>query len=114
MQRQEINKELTLDVQTHYKENETLQYTNFYLNRPPSLKKGLVSGEALPFLRTFLTLHVLKNVQIFKICCKNRGYPDEILEKYLSEVNFTGRERSLKNKENITQRKCCLSQHNNI
>ena len=37
-----------------------------------------------------------KNEQIFKICCKNRGYPDEILEKYISEVNFTGRERSLK------------------
>ena len=55
-----------------------------------------------------------KNEQIFKICCKNRGYPDEILEKYNSEVNFTGRERSLKNKENVTQKKYCLLQHNII
>ena len=35
VQRQEINEELTLDVQTHYKENETFQYTNFYLSHPP-------------------------------------------------------------------------------
>ena len=36
---------------------------------------------------------------------KNKGYPIEILHKYISEVYFTGRERSVKNKENSTWKK---------
>ena len=46
-----------------------------------------------------------RNIQIFKIFLKNKGYLDEILDKYISEVHFTGRGRSLKNKEKSTQKK---------
>lgn len=33
---------------------------------------------------------------------KIKGYRDEILDRYISEANITGRERSPKNKENST------------
>ena len=36
---------------------------------------------------------------------KNKGYPIEILHKYIPEVYFTGRERSVKNRENSTRKK---------
>ena len=36
---------------------------------------------------------------------KNKGYPVEILHKYISEVYFTGRERSIKSREKSTQKK---------
>ena len=36
---------------------------------------------------------------------KNKGYPVEILQKYISEVYFTGRERSIKSREKSTQKK---------
>ena len=45
------------------------------------------------------------NMQNFKIGLKNRGYPNKFSEKFLSEVNFTDRERSLENKDNSTQKK---------
>ena len=42
----------TLDVQTHYKQTETFQYTNFYSCHPSGVKKGFIRGEALRLLRT--------------------------------------------------------------
>ena len=42
-----FNRDSTLDVQTHYKQTETFQYTNFYLCHPPGVKKGFIKGEAL-------------------------------------------------------------------
>ena len=39
---------------------------------------------------------------------KNKGYPVEILQKYISEVYFTGRERSIKSREKSTQKKILL------
>ena len=42
-----------LDVNTHFKKTETFQYTHFTsCHPPPSVKKGLVNGEALRILRT--------------------------------------------------------------
>ena len=57
-------------------------------------KEGIGRMAEFPhFLRThFLSL-------------KNKGYPVEILHKYIPEVYFTGRERSVKNKENSTWKK---------
>ena len=42
-------------------------------------------------------------MQSFTTRLKNRGYPNKFSEKFLSEVNFTDRERSLENKDNSTQ-----------
>ena len=47
-----------LDVQTHYKQTQTFQYTNFYLCHPPVVKKGFIKGEALHLLRTNSSLDV--------------------------------------------------------
>ena len=44
-------------------------------------------------------------MQSFKTRLKNRGYPNEFLEKHLFEVNFKDRKRSLENKENSTKKK---------
>ena len=44
-------------------------------------------------------------MQSFKTRLKNRGYPNKFSEKFLSEVNFTDRERSLENKDNSTKKK---------
>ena len=42
-----------LDVQVHYKQTQTFQYTNFYSCHPPVVKKGFIKGEALHLLRRF-------------------------------------------------------------
>ena len=103
-----FNRESTLDVKTHYKRTETFQYTNFYSCHPPGVKKGFIKGEALRLLRTnpsVVTSTFNNNMQSFKTRLKNRGYPNKFSEKFLSEVNFTDRERSLENKDNSTKRK---------
>ena len=77
-----FNRDSTLDVKTHYKQTETFQYTNFYSCNPPGVNKGFIKGEALRLLRTnssHLTFN--KNMQSFKTRLKNRGYPNEFLEK---------------------------------
>ena len=68
---------------------ETFQYTNFYLHFPPGVKKEFVNGEALHFPKTNLSQFMFnKNILIFKMAFKSRGYPDIILDKYISAVNF--------------------------
>ena len=101
-----FNRESTLDVQTHYKRTETFQYTNFYSCHPPGVKKGFIKGEASRFLRTNSSVVMFNNnMQSFKTRLKNRGYPNKFSEKFLSEVNFTDRERSLENKDNSIKKK---------
>ena len=101
-----FNRDSTLDVQTHYKQTETFQYTNFYSFHPPGVKKGFINGEALRLLRTNSSHSTFnKNMQSFKTRLKNRGYPNEFLEKHLFEVNCKDRKRSLENKDNSTKKK---------
>ena len=101
-----FNRDSTLDVQTRYKQTETFQYTNFYSCHPPGVKKGFIKGEALRLLRTNSSHSMFnKNMQSFKTRLKNRGYPNEYLEKHLFEVNFKDRKRSLENKHNSTKKK---------
>ena len=101
-----FNRDSTLDVQTHYKQTETFQYTNFYSCHPPGVKKGFIKGEALRLLRTNSSHSTFnKNMQSFKTRLKNRGYPNEFLEKHLFEVNFKDRKRSLENKDKSTKKK---------
>ena len=101
-----FNRDSTLDVQTHYKQTETFQYANFYSCHPPGVKEGFIKGEALRFLRTNSSHSTFdKNMQSFITSLKNRGYPNECLEKHLFEVNFKDRERSLENKDKSTKKK---------
>ena len=47
-----FNRVSTLDVQTHYKQTKTFQYTNFYSCNLPGVKKEFIKGEVLHLLRT--------------------------------------------------------------
>ena len=65
-----------LDVQTHYKQTETFQCTNFHSCHPPGVKKGFIEGEALCLLGTNSSHWTFnKNMQSFKTRLKNRGVP---------------------------------------
>ena len=101
-----FQRDLTLEVQTHFKQTETFQYTDFHSCHPPGVKKGFLKGEALRLLRTNSSKSTFKkNVQNFKSRLQNKGYPNEFLEKHLCEVYFQNRERSLQNKDNRTKKK---------
>ena len=77
-----FNRDSTLDMQTHYKQTETFNTRNFYSCHPPGVKKGFIKGEALRPLRTNSSHSTFnKNMQSFKTRLKNRGYPNEFLEK---------------------------------
>ena len=57
-----FNRDSTLNVQMHYKQTETFQYTNFYSCHPPGIKKGFIpsckrKGTAPP-KNKFVTLNV--------------------------------------------------------
>ena len=70
------------DVQTHRKQTDTFQYTNFYSCHPPGVKKGFIKGEALHLLRTNSSHSTFnKNMQIasIKTRLKNRGYVEKSL-----------------------------------
>ena len=104
-----FNRDSTLDVQTNYKQTETFQDTDFYSCHPPGVKKRFIKGEALRLLRTNSSHSTFnKNIESFKTRLKNRGYPNGFLEKYLFEVNFKDRKRSLENKEKSTKKNCLL------
>ena len=90
---------LSLNVQTHYKETETFQYTNVYTCHPPGVTKGFIRGEALRLLRTNSScVKFDENTSNFKIRLKNRGYPENIVERHLPEMNFNERKSLLKHK----------------
>lgn len=71
------------------------------------VKKGFIKVEALCLLRTNSShsTFISKNMQSFKTRLKNRGYPNEFLEKHLFEVNVKDRKRSLENKNKSTKKK---------
>ena len=86
-----FNKDSILDVRTHFKPTETLQYTNFYTCHQPGVTKGYIKGEALRLLRTNSSEITFKeNMRNFSTRLKNRDYPATTVEKPLSEVIFPG------------------------
>ena len=76
-----FNRDSTLDVQTHYKQR-PFNTRNFYSCHPPGVKKGFIKGEVLRLLRTNSSHSTFNKImQSFKTRLKNRGYPNEFLEK---------------------------------
>jgi len=99
-------RESILDVRTHFKPTETFQYTNFHSCHPPGVTKGFIKGKALRLLRTNSSQRTFEeNIGNFAARLKNRGYPASTVEKHLSEVNFTGRKTSLKNRNRTARKK---------
>ena len=82
-----------------FKPTETFQYTHFKSCHPPGVKKGFVKGEALRLLRTNSSKETFEeNINKFKENLRLRGYPNNLIEKVLSEVKFSDRKAALKNK----------------
>jgi len=101
-----FNKESFLDVRTHFKPTETFQYKNFYSCHPPGVTKGFIRGEALRLLRTNSSQFTFgENMSNFKTRLQNRDYPARIVEKHLSEIEFSDRKLSLAQKNKTVQKK---------
>ena len=94
-----LKKESKLDVRTNFKPTETFQYTHFSSCHPPGVRKGFIKGEALRLLRTNSSKTKFEeNITLFKQRLRNRGYPDNLIDKTISEVNFSERMSALQNK----------------
>ena len=78
-----------LDVRTHYKPTETFQYTHFSSCHPPGVRKGFIKGEALRLLRTNSSKDSFEeNIRAFRSRLHVRGYPDNLVNRVLSEVKY--------------------------
>ena len=85
-----FEKESILDTRTYFKPTETFQYTHFKSCHPPGVKKGFVKGEGLRLLRTNSSEETfVENIRIFKLRLRARGYPNNFMDKTLSEVKFS-------------------------
>ena len=95
-----FEKESILDVRTHYKPTETFQYTNYNSCHTAGIKKGFVKGEALRLLRTNSSKDMFdKNIKNFRTHLISRGYPNSLVDKILSKVNFADRKNALTQKQ---------------
>ena len=89
-------------MRTHFKPTETFQCTHF---DSCSVKKGFIKGEAQRLLRTnFSKAKFDEHIALFKQSLQHRGYPDNLLNMTLSEVNFSQRMSALQNKQKTRKR----------
>ena len=64
---------------------------------PPGVKKSFIKGEALRLLRMKSSKETFEeNINKFKQNLRLRGYPNNFIEKVLSEVKFSDRKSALK------------------
>ena len=95
-----LKEESKLDVRTHFNPTETFEYTHFSSCHPPGAGKGFIKGEALRLLRTNSSeTKFEENITLFEQRLRNRSYPDNLIDKTLSEVNFSERLSALQNKQ---------------
>ena len=95
-------KESILDIRTHFKPTETFQYTHFSSCHAPGGAKGFIKGEALRLLRTNSSEALFEeSINNFKLRLRDRGYPNNIVEKTLAEVKFKERKYALQEKQKV-------------
>ena len=103
-----FEKESILDVRTQFKPTETFQsfqYTHIHSCHPPGVRKGFVNGEALRLLRTNSSKgNFEENISLFRQSLCLRGYPDNLVNMTLSEVNYTERMSAMQNKQKTHKR----------
>ena len=88
-----------LDIRTHYKATETFQYTHFSSCHPPGVRKGFIKGEALRLLRTNSSKTMFEDkIKHFYSHLIERGYPESLVQRTLSEVIFENRKQALQPK----------------
>ena len=94
-----FKKESILDVRTHYKPTETFQYTNYNRCYPAGVKK------ALRLLRTnSCKVMFEENIKNFRTRLTSRGYPNNLVDKILSEVKFAERKNALTQKQKVHEK----------
>ena len=73
---------------------------NFNSCHTAGVKKGFVKGEALRLMRTNSSKDMFdKNIKNFRTHLISRGYPNSLVDKILSEVNFADRKNVLTQKQ---------------
>ena len=91
-------------MRTHYKPTETLQYKSYNSCHPAGVKKGFVKEKALRLLRTNSSKVMFEeNIKNFRTGLTSRGYPNNLVEKILSEVKFAERKNALTQKTESAQ-----------
>ena len=89
----------------HFKPTETFQYTHFDSCHPPGVRKGFFKREALRLLRTNSSkVKFDEHIALFKQRLQHRGYPDNLLNRTLYEVNLGQRMSALQNKQKARKR----------
>ena len=84
----------------YFKPTETFQYTHFKSCHPQGNKKGFIKGEALRLLRTNSSKIIFEEkITNFKSHLLQRGYPEDLINTTLSEVNFKDRKLALQQKQ---------------
>ena len=92
-------KQSILDIKTHFKANETFQYTLFSSCHPPGVKKGFIKGEALKLLRSNSSETAFKTaIAQFKTNLIERGYPETLVSTTLAQIIFEERKPALQQK----------------
>ena len=101
--------ESVLDIRTHYKATETFQYTHFSSCHPPAVRKGFIKGEALRLLRTNSSKTMFEDkIKHFHSHLIERGYPESLVQRTLSEVIFENRKQALQPKPKQNKKSCLL------
>ena len=86
-------------ILTCFKPTETFQYTHFTSCHPQGNKKGFIKGETLRLLRTNSSKIIFEEkITNFKSHLLQRGYPEDLINTTLSEVNFKDRKLALQQK----------------
>ena len=76
-------------MRTHFKPTEKFQYTHFSSCHPQGVKKEFIKGKALRLLRTNSSQIIfVEKITNFKAHLLQGGYPEDIINTTLSEVNF--------------------------
>jgi len=95
-----LREQSILDIKTHSKPTETFQYTHYTFCHLQSVKKG----ETLRLLRTNSSKTTFKeNILNFRVRLVARGYQLNLIDKHLSEINFTERKSALKQNKKDTK-----------
>ena len=94
-----FERDAILDVRTHFKPTETFQYTHFASCHPQGVKKGFIKGEALRLLRTNSSKIIFEEkITNFKAHLLQRGYPEDLINTTLPEINFKDGKLALQQK----------------
>ena len=95
---QDSTKNLSLTCE-HTTATENFQHTNFYSYHPLGVTKDFIKEEAIRLRGTNSSqLTFEDNMKNFEKRLLNKEYPTSVIEKHLSEVKFSDRKASLKQK----------------